>query len=544
MYNLKFFFIILLIVFFSVGISWPLLHFGLPPSHDGEVHIIRAYQFDKTLRDGDWYPRWQSDVNNGYGSPLLNYSYPLPYYAISLFHFLGFSFIDGFKLAIASATIMGGILFFLWARIFWGNLGGFVSSVVYIFSPYHIVDLYVRGALGELWALAIFPGFLFAATMLIKKKNMIFLAISALFLGLLIFSHNILSYMFFPFAILYCIIVAIIFGKIRNSLLYIFSAILLGLGISGIFWIPAFFEKEYVRGLLAYNVYEHFPQIYQMLIPSWGTGFSNTDLSNQMSFQIGIINTFAVLANIFIAFRLFRKNIKDGIIIIFFLSAFFVVVFLMLDISYLVWKYVPFFNYFQFPWRFLSLEILISAFLAGNILKVWNSRLLSYVLVLLTVGLTIGYVTPPYYWEREDSYYFSRSNFMDGTNISGNIFNTIWFNEKLKKQKEKLTILKGSGEILDQNIKSTKYTFVLEAETTLVAGVSTAYFPGWSVSINGHENLVEKTVDGLFLFKIPKGKNKINVQFKNTPIRNIATTISFLSFIILLTLPAYGKIRK
>lgn len=522
-----------LLILTSSLILWPLTHRGLPPSHDAETHIIRAYQFDKTLRDGDWYPRWQPDVNKGYGSPLLNYSYPLPYYVISIFHFFGFSFIDGFKLALAFATITGGIVFFLWARIFWGNLGGLVSSTVYTFSPYHIVDLYVRGALGEIWSLALFPGFLWAVTMLIKKKNVNFFVPSALFLGLLILSHNILAYMFFPFAIAYCVVITMISGETKKSFIYVSSLMLLGLGISGIFWIPALFEKEFVRGLLVYNIYEHFPEVYQLIFPSWGTGFSNTDLSNQMSFQIGVVNILAVLTNIFISLQLFKKNIKDAVIIIFFLIVFFVVMFFLMNVSYPVWKYAPFLNYFQFPWRFLSLEILISAFLSGSILKFWNVRVFGYILVLVTVLLTIGYIAPSYYWEREDSYYFSRPNFMDGTNISGNIFNTIWFDEELKKQKEKIVIISGHGTVSDLSIKSTKYVFTLIAQTPLAVQVKTAYFPGWEVKVDKKTTAIHKTKEGLFVFDISSGKHLVEVKFTNTPIRKAATFVSLASLTIL-----------
>ena len=143
------FFIISFLIVFSSILVWPLLRNGLPPTHDGEYHVVRAYQFDKTLRDGDLYPRWLPDLNYGYGTPLLNYYYPLPYYAMSFLHFFGTSFINSFKISIFIATIIGAVFFFLWARIFWGNTGGFISSLFYTFSPYHIVEMYIRGAVGQ-----------------------------------------------------------------------------------------------------------------------------------------------------------------------------------------------------------------------------------------------------------------------------------------------------------------------------------------------------------------------------------------------------------
>ncbi len=86
-----------LVLFAALFAAYPLLHSGLPPTHDGEYHVIRFYEFDKTLRDGNLYPLWGSDLNFTYGVPLFNYVYPLPNYVASFFHLLGSSFIDAFK---------------------------------------------------------------------------------------------------------------------------------------------------------------------------------------------------------------------------------------------------------------------------------------------------------------------------------------------------------------------------------------------------------------------------------------------------------------
>ena len=108
---------------------------GLPPTHDGEYHILRFEQFHKSLSEGTLYPRWAKDFNNGYGIPLFNYVYPLPNYVSSLAHFLGANFINSFKLNMIIATITGAVFFYLWAKKYWGEIGGLVSSTFYSFSP-------------------------------------------------------------------------------------------------------------------------------------------------------------------------------------------------------------------------------------------------------------------------------------------------------------------------------------------------------------------------------------------------------------------------
>ena len=54
-------------------------------------------------------------------------------------------------------------------------------------------------------------------------------------------------------------------------------------------------------------------------------------------------------------------------------------------------------------------------------------------LVALSIGFSYNYAKPAYYHQRNDNYYITRGNFIDGTNSPGNSFNTIWFSSNLKK---------------------------------------------------------------------------------------------------------------
>ena len=79
----------LCIAIFSLIATLPLFHQGLLPTHDGEYHVVRFYEFHKMISDGVWYPRWAPDLLYGLGVPLFNYVYPLPNYVASFLHFFG-----------------------------------------------------------------------------------------------------------------------------------------------------------------------------------------------------------------------------------------------------------------------------------------------------------------------------------------------------------------------------------------------------------------------------------------------------------------------
>ncbi|MEK7450486.1 MAG: 6-pyruvoyl-tetrahydropterin synthase-related protein [Patescibacteria group bacterium] len=535
---------ILLVIIFSIIAGFSLIHRGLPPTHDGEYHIVRFYEFDKALRDGNWYPRWASDLNNGYGVPLFNYVYPLPNYVASFFHIFGISFIDSFKLEMFLALIIGGIFFYLWSKEFWGTLGGIVSSIFYSFSPYHFVDVYIRGSVGEIWALAFFPAFLWSITKLFREKQNKYIVISGIFLALIIFSHNILALMFFAFSISYIIFLIWINKDHRYLRLNALYAILMGLGLSAIFWIPALFEKQYVVGLEVFNLSTNFPDLYQLIFPSWGSGFFGTDMATEMSVQIGVANILAIAISAYVGYMCFRKRKAETKVIFFFLISFMILLFLMQEISYPIWVNIPLINYFQFPWRLLSLVILIASFLAGSIVFYWKSWVLVIIMIVFTFILGIAYAKPAYYHYREDSYYTSRSNFIDGTNSPGNAFNTIFFNENLKKQKDKAFFLKGDGIIVQKRITSNYYDLNIETKKDSEIRVNTAYFPGWSVFVDGKKVKVNVTSDGLFSFKINSGDHDVKIEFGTTSPRTIGTILSLISILLslfFLTNPLFAR---
>lgn len=515
---------LLLAILFSIISSRSLFHSGLPPTHDGEYHVIRFYEFDKTLRDGSLYPRWAPDLNNEFGIPLFNYVYPLPNYVASLFHFLGFSFIDSFKLNLLVASIFGAIFMFFWSKQFWGDLGGLISSVFYTFSPYHFLDIYIRGSVGEVWALAFFPAFLWSITRFIKDNNSKYFIFSSIFLSFIIFSHNILAFMFFFFAFAYSIFLFLSYKK--SSIFVLLSIFVLAIGISSIFWVPAVLERGYVRGLEVYDYSKNFPEFYQLIFPSWGSGFNTSTLGNQLSFQIGITNLIAIVLGIVLFIKQRNK------ILLFSLVSFLAVFFLMLSISTPVWKTFPFMNYFQFPWRFLSLEILLASFMAGSLVNLFNPKIVTVLLVIFSILLGIGYTSVAYYLERPDSYYTTRSNFIDSTNSPGNAFNTIWFDSSKAKESKRTSL--EDKEIKKKEIKSTNYFLETEVNSTKKIIINTAYFPGWSVYVDNHKIETYITKNGLFSFELEKGVHDVTIRFEETMIRKFAAAISIFSILLLL----------
>ena len=66
---------------------------------------------------------------------------------------------------------------YLLAENIFGPVGGLLSSVFYTYAPYHLVNIYIRGAMNEAWASVFFPLILYFIKKLIDtgKNSYIFL---------------------------------------------------------------------------------------------------------------------------------------------------------------------------------------------------------------------------------------------------------------------------------------------------------------------------------------------------------------------------------
>lgn len=532
---------LVIVVFFSFIATVPLFHPGLPPTHDGEYHIIRFYEFYKTLSSGVIYPRWADDLNNGYGAPLFNFVYPLPNYIAALFHSFGISFIDSFKYNFVAATVFAAIGFYFFAKYFAGIFGGIVGAIIYIFNPYRFVDTYVRGSVGEVWSLAVLPLLLWSFAILIKEQKYRYIVLCTFFTGLLIFSHNILTVLFFPFFFSYIVFLICQTKNKIKSIIACLTSLVLGIGITAIFWIPALLEKEYVRGLEIFDYKTFFPDLISLLFPSWGTGFAS-GAADSMSTQIGVVNLLVVIISLFYLI----KHVKNRDYLMPFSFIWFILtVLLMLPYSSSIWSYIPLFHFVQFPWRYLSLIIVLCSILAAQVVAITKyKKILAIILVGLAVMTTINYTNPAYYHLRDDNYYIKRENFIHGTNSPGNAFNTIWIDKPLPTYNNKAQLSSGTGLISQIIVLPEHYQFNVTALTPVSIRLNTAYFPGWKAYSSEKNIEIKRTSFGQMEIVLPKGNHFIRVMFVDTIVRRTSKLISLLSLVMAVGIGIYFAFRS
>lgn len=475
---------------------------GLPITHDSQDHVARIANFYQSLSEGNIIPRWAGNLNWGFGHPILMFLYPLPSYVASLFHFVGFSFIDSTKLIFAVSYVASIFAMYLWARDRWGKLSGFVAAMLYGFAPYRFVDLYVRGAIGEHVAF-IFPPLILWS---LDRKRWIVLALSV---AGLILSHNAVSLMFAPIIVLYVL-------YRRRS----FLPIILGLLLSTFFWVPALFEGKYtLRDIVTREDFSsRFINISDLFYSS-GNGISK---------EFGVVGLLIVIAAAVLFFRR-REKFLGGVLAVLVIS-----IFLMLSVSQPIWQMVKILQKFQFPWRFLHLSVFCIAVLGGFVISKVKNQL--QIAIIIAVGLL---VTTYSMWSAKDYRVYPESFF---TGIYRSTTDTgesspIWSVRFMEHEPaDPIEVIEGNAQVELGVRNTTRREYKVAASTRSRLLENTLYFPGWQVLVDGQQVPIEfqdPSHRGLMTFFVEPGLHHISVRFTRTRLRLFSELLTFFGVIIM-----------
>ena len=497
--------LIFILIIFSLSSILPLLHSGFFPTDDGNWMIIRFSAFYEALRNGQFPVRFLPRLNNGYGYPVADFLYPLFMYIGVPIHVLGFSFVDTIKIILGLSMIGSTLFAYLWLSRLFNKFSSFIGAITYLYAPYHLYDVYKRGSVGEVLALAIVPFILWQ----LERKSLFW---SSIGIALLILSHNTLAVLFLPLGILY-VALDIFIAKNRRRLLYYYTSILvLGLGISSFFWIPAVFD-------LQYTIFS------QTSISDWSKYFANWELIGVSSLSVFMV-TF-----LFFVIRAIKVQ-KHRLTALFFIVGVFSV-FLASSLSAPLWNLLPV-SFIQFPFRFLSLTMLCVSFLTACVVSVFSGKkriIIAALILILAIFSSKPFMYPKVFQNYPETFY---STNMDTTTVK-NEYMPKWVKEiPVSIYNEKVEVINGDGKIQNLFNNGNNISFDISSSTGNEIQINTVYFPGWDVEENGKKIPVSyKNRDGAIRFKVAKGSNFVKASFTETPVRIVSDLISLLSLILL-----------
>jgi len=505
---------VLLVLILSFWAIKPLLTFGFFPIHDS-TQIVRVQQMAEALRDGQFPVRWVRDLGYGYGYPLFNFYAPLAYYVGAFFNLIGFNALIATKIMMGLGVLLAGVFMYFLTREFWGKIGGVAAALFYVYAPYHAVDIYVRGSVGEFWAMAFLPLVFYG----LKRGSWL---ISGLAYAAVIFSHNLTAMMLMP------IFLAIIIYRRA------WRPLLLGLGLSAFYWLPALVEMRATKVFSQIgggaNWQEHFVYLRQLWDSPWGFGGSAPGPWDGMSFMIGKLHL--LLAVFAIGFSLVRQSAERKVILGT-AAVLLIAIFMTNKISFFIWQFIPALSFIQYPWRFLIFTAAFASFLTGAIAYSldkagWWGKIAVGLLILILLTFNIKFFNPQTMFPATAEDYINEENIKWTTSKVSDEYLPRDFPVPDNRDQvawEKVSVLSGEVkiEILDEMSQSLKFKADVQSPSEIL--INTAFFPGWRLEINGQEKQPQIQA-GKIKFVLPAGSHQITLRFTNTAIRTLANLIS------------------
>lgn len=510
---------------------------GVYESGDFTIHLYRSIEFYRSLQEGNLLPSWAGGLNATYGYPLFIFNYPLPYFVISFFHFVGFSFIASIKVFLITNFIFSGIFMYLAAKkLFQNTTAAFVAAIFYQFAPYHLIDIHFKIVIGEIMIFTLLPLVFFCLQKFWQEKNTLWFVFSTVTIALLIMSHVVLAF----FAMVLFFTYAIFLWSQTKQKIYIFSTLSLYIvaSICTLFvWLTPFFLTKYTL-FEQVNNFVYFPQIWELLYSPWRMGFLFQGSRGELSFLIGYTQIVVILS---LMVLFFKKKIlaKQQSEIIFWLIAFCLLIFFITPYSKFFWGILPFLKVTGSQ-RLLVLVAFVSALLAGYLsLHVLKRKLLLSILVVITIFSTMlnwGHrrVIPKITEQNLINTVWQSTSTGEGhfyANSKWRKMSNPWFT---RLPKQPMEIIKGKAEIKKLSRNTTEHVYLVNANTPVRIQENTLYFPGWSANDNNKTLKIAPDKDGVISFTLPQGNHLIILYYNDIGIYKMLKQISGNTLLLLL----------
>ena len=560
----------------SLPVCWPLLLPGYLDTHDGLFHLFRLVDFDRVFRQGEWYPRLAPNLALGYDYPVFNYYSPLGLYLGEGFRLLGLGYIDAVKACYLVGVVSGGWAMWLWARDTLPRAGAVLAGLAYIYLPYLLVDIYVRGSLAEALALSWLPLCLWTLNRLATRPGVRSTGLAALAFGGLGLTHVVTTMLFMPVAVGWWPLALVRAREAARAgggrlplrrWLAVLPAAALVAGGTAFYWAPACFEREFVqtdRLVAAFFGYgEHFQPVARVVERSFAFDYGY-DFLNNVLFRLGLVQVALAVAGLGVGLLASRALRREAL---FWAATLLVAAFLLTNRSRVIWDSVPLLGYAQFPWRLLADARLASAALIGLLggaapLLLGRlrgaGRLVLPAQAMVLVGVTAVLAASALLALRPAWLALAETEVQPWT---------------IQRQEQDRKLFNATiGEYVPRWVELSPFEFTALPAGTPPAGptsvgllgygptyyrlVTTAadqapivfdrfYFPGWRATVDGRETATRPSGPlGLLTVEAPAGQHEVEVRFGDTPVRSVAWAVTLASLAIGGVGLAWARLRR
>jgi len=531
----------------SLILFWPLyalikpyFHAGIPYTHDGENHLARFANYKIALKEGQFPPRFAPNLNNHYGYPVFNYNYPLANILSVPFSILGISYELTFKILMISAVLLGCWGIYQWLTVL--KLGNWqlrlLTIVSWLLAPFTVNLIYVRGNIGELWAMALFPWLLWLTHQFHEDKKVPYWLSSGVMTAFLL-AHNISVLFGGSLWLVYCLV---ILGKNRVGWRRLIWRGVLSLGLSLWFWLPALAEKNQVildNADLSGQFSQHFPTLAQLISAPLQFGYSFPTPVDTLSFAVGLSGLVGLILGTILVIRIKKPSLKRKYLWLSLIMGW-LLFFLQTNFSYQLWKALPLVQFIQFPWRLsLYLVLIVLPLITVLLDRATSLRYLFIGIFVMQLSAVLRFQPADYFHRNTIDYdLFSQSTSTANENMPiGFSYAVTPVTEMVVDWSPAPRVATGSAEITVESWTGTKRSYSLVVTERSLIFEPTFYFAGWQTTVNNKpiEYATMSETEGRIGYWLEPGSYEVQTAFTQmTWSRILGNTLSALAGAIIL----------
>lgn len=574
----------LLLVIVAVGIAAAgILGGDVPRTHSFAPNMIWVHEWAEQVRNGVLYPRWTEHSYAGLGSPTFHFYGPWSLY-------MALPFTLGLGLS-ASRGVMGSSLLALFVLGFgvthltrqlcetkhrW--VGGVLGALT-VLSTYPLVCVFRRGALAEVWAMAVLPWMLaalFRSASNSDLRSRFPLVITAALFGLCHPPTLLLGFLAIGVAVF------VTSTSWRRVLLWVRRGLLpmgAAMALDGIYLVSALLDQKHVK-IDQLNLASDNLPINRLLAGRLGQ--ASTTMAEGFDAEIvpGFIAGCVIVA--LAAWLLWRRRGSPGVVplrhALFLLCMAAISALMMTDLGRGIYKLLPVLDRIQFSWRWMAVFTVVIMPLWGFVLvslaeeRGRNRRVLRTLTVLGTlalVSMTYGAATASVQWDKDLARRVNR--LLNKANREGHTIDAV---APLQDVNGGLFHLNGKGELLYLDVKEYQVTartewsyptrvypavewasgngafsnvewrngirrFSVDSPAGGEVLVRTSAWPGWDATVNGEHQSAERAGEGSRIqLSVPAGHSDVAIRYAGTRAQRFGTALSLATIVLLLG--AYG----
>ncbi len=379
--KVRYAYLVMLLTIFAVA---PLAYPGAFQSHTGLSAVYNLIHLDQNpILFFEWAPTF------GRAYDLFRTDGALPYLIAEIFHLIGVGYLDAIKLVYALAWIASGLTMFALARRFFSQAGALLAATVYVYLPFHIATVYVRGAFAESVAWAICP---LVLLVLVKQQTTYCLLLTVL---LFLTQPGI--------AILFALVAFVVTIALDRDALRrpspVIGRIFGGLALGALLYLPTILR--YGASLVRDGFSANYVLPFQLFSPLWGFGTSSGSFLDQFPLQLGVVPIGLAILAVALGWN-HRDDAAEASqrfavrrTVAVFLGAAIALTLLTFEIAAPLWNALGIFV--AYPWELLAFVGLVLALVAGVAIEL-DARLSRPAMLAFFVALPVvasyGYLAP------------------------------------------------------------------------------------------------------------------------------------------------------